>query len=115
MKHRYEGHEELFRPGQRRVWLRVPAVYCPAGEDIRESYLIPHGEAHSYHISPSSWIETTDEGWKNTDPRLDIYKRATIIVARPTADGEEAMFADVETKKLLEHPPVQKPSVTQCG
>lgn len=36
--------------------------------------------------------------WKNTDPRLDINKRATIVVVHPTAEGRVATLARVETK-----------------
>ncbi len=34
--------------------------------------------------------------WKNTDPRIDIYKRANIVILRPGGFGASA--ASVETK-----------------
>jgi hypothetical protein len=37
--------------------------------------------------------------WKNTDPRYDINKRATIVILRKTIDGNTASIAFVETKE----------------
>lgn len=36
--------------------------------------------------------------WKNSDPRLDIYKRAEIIIIKPGINGKEIGFGSVETK-----------------
>jgi hypothetical protein len=41
--------------------------------------------------------------WKNTDPRHDIYKRANIIIIRPSSLGgghKEAALGHVETKNV---------------
>ncbi len=37
--------------------------------------------------------------WKNTDPRYDINKRATIVILRKTIDGDSACIAFVDTKE----------------
>jgi hypothetical protein len=37
-------------------------------------------------------------GWKSTDPRIDVYKTAIIVVLRPTADGIESVCGTCETK-----------------
>jgi hypothetical protein len=42
-----------------------------------------------------------DYSWKNTDPRIDIYKRARIVILRPSLLGGgilEAGVGQVETK-----------------
>jgi len=37
--------------------------------------------------------------WKNTDPRDEIYKRATIVIVRPSLNGApETGIGHVETK-----------------
>ena len=36
--------------------------------------------------------------WKNTDPRFDVSKRATIVIVRPSLNGyPEAGVGEVET------------------
>jgi len=36
--------------------------------------------------------------WKNTDPRLDIHKRADIVIIRLRHYSQQACVAQVETK-----------------
>jgi len=36
--------------------------------------------------------------WKNTDPRFEIGKRATILIIKPGMQGKEICFAYVDTK-----------------
>lgn len=38
--------------------------------------------------------------WKNTDPRFDINKRASIIIIKPGINGREIGFAHVDTKEM---------------